>query len=217
MEVASAGTDVPARFHVSVNISARQLHEGLVDEVRRVLAETGLPPASLLLEVTETVLMEKVDDAVALLRELKALGVRIAVDDFGTGYSSLSYLARFPVDVLKVDRSFVERLGKQDDANELVRMIVGLGKALSLRIVAEGVETGAQLEALKGMGCDVAQGFLFMRPVPDWCIDELIGLGPQAPGPHEQLVPAPPAVVPAARTGWDAGDVTGVVGIAPTA
>jgi diguanylate cyclase (GGDEF)-like protein/PAS domain S-box-containing protein len=167
-------------FHVSVNISARQLHEGLVDDVRRVLAETGLPAEALLLEVTETVLMERVDEAVALLRELKELGVRLAVDDFGTGYSSLSYLARFPVDVLKIDRSFVERLGKQEDANELVRMIIGLGRALSLRIVAEGVETAGQLNVLRSMGCDIAQGFLFMRPVPDWCIDELLHLEPEA-------------------------------------
>jgi hypothetical protein len=108
----------------------------------------------------------------------------------------------------------VERLGKQDDANELVRMIVGLGKALSLRIVAEGVETGAQLEALRGMGCDVAQGFLFMRPVPDWCIDELIGLGPNAPVQGEPILPAPPAVVPAARTGGGVDPVPGGAGVA---
>jgi EAL domain-containing protein (putative c-di-GMP-specific phosphodiesterase class I) len=160
-----------------------------------VLAETGLPPEALLLEVTETVLMEKVDEAVALLRKLKALGVRIAVDDFGTGYSSLSYLARFPVDVLKIDRSFVERLTKQDDADELVRMIIGLGRALNLRIVAEGVETGGQLEALREMGCDVAQGFLFMRPVPDWCIDELLDLGPRSSAHQETLVPLQAAPV----------------------
>jgi diguanylate cyclase (GGDEF)-like protein/PAS domain S-box-containing protein len=167
-------------FHISVNISARQLHDGLVDEVQRILAETGLPPEALLLEVTETVLMERVDEAVAHLRKLKALGVRIAVDDFGTGYSSLSYLARFPVDVLKIDRSFIEQLTKREEAHELVRMIVGLGRALSLVVVAEGVETGGQLEALREMGCDVAQGFLFMRPVPDWCIDELLHLEPDA-------------------------------------
>jgi diguanylate cyclase (GGDEF)-like protein len=184
-------------FHVSVNISARQLHEGLVDDVRRVLAETGLPASSLLLEVTETVLMERVDEAVALLRELRKLGVRLAVDDFGTGYSSLSYLARFPVDVLKIDRSFVERLGKQDDADELVRMIIGLGRALNLRIVAEGVETAGQLDALRSMGCDVAQGFLFMRPVPDWCIDELLHLPPEALA-RQQVIAAPfPVTVPA--------------------
>jgi diguanylate cyclase (GGDEF)-like protein/PAS domain S-box-containing protein len=177
-------------FHVSVNISARQLHGGLLDDVQQVLADTGLPPEALLLEVTETVLMEKVDEAVAVLRQLKALGVQIAVDDFGTGYSSLSYLARFPVDVLKIDRSFVERLGKQEDADELVRMIIGLGRALNLRIVAEGVETGGQLEALRGMGCDLAQGFLFMRPVPDWCIDEILHIGPHAPHQPGVLVPA---------------------------
>jgi diguanylate cyclase (GGDEF)-like protein/PAS domain S-box-containing protein len=191
----SAGGPDAGVFHVSVNISARQLHGGLVDDVQRVLAETGLPPEALLLEVTETVLMEKVDEAVALLRKLKALGVRIAVDDFGTGYSSLSYLARFPVDVLKIDRSFVERLTKQDDADELVRMIIGLGRALNLRIVAEGVETGGQLEALREMGCDVAQGFLFMRPVPDWCIDELLDLGPRSSAQQEALVPLQAASV----------------------
>jgi diguanylate cyclase (GGDEF)-like protein/PAS domain S-box-containing protein len=172
-----AGADA---FYVSVNISARQLHGGLVADVRRVLAETGLPPQALLLEVTESVLMERVDEAVAVLRELKALGVRIAVDDFGTGYSSLSYLARFPVDILKIDRSFIEHLTKKDDAKELVRMIIGLGRALNLQTVAEGVETGGQLEALREMGCDIAQGFLFMRPVPDWCIDELLHIEPEA-------------------------------------
>jgi EAL domain-containing protein (putative c-di-GMP-specific phosphodiesterase class I) len=186
-------------FHVSVNISARQLHGGLVEDVQRVLAETGLPASSLLLEVTETVLMERVDEAVALLRQLKALGIRIAVDDFGTGYSSLSYLARFPVDVLKIDRSFVEQLGKQEEADELARMVVGLGRALNLRIIAEGVETGPQLEALREMGCHVAQGFLFMRPVPDWCIDELLHLEPDVLARQGVVVPRQtgPAPLPA--------------------
>ncbi len=166
-------------FPVAVNISMRQLQPSLLETLTGLLARTGLPAASLTLEMTESVLLERTDDVIRLLRELKALGVRLAIDDFGTGYSSLSYLTRFPVDVLKIDRGFVERLGggaPDGGSAELTRSIVSLGRSLGLVTVAEGVQTGEQLAALREMGCDLGQGYLFARPVAAMGITELLAL-----------------------------------------
>ena len=157
-------------LRLSVNLSARQLGEGnLVERVRSVLEETGLHPRLLDLELTESALVAQGEAAVARLTALRALGVRISIDDFGTGYSSLAYLRRFPLDTLKVDRSFVMGLGgadrhaRQDGA--VVRAIISMAHALDLEVVAEGVETVAQREALRRLGCDSMQGFLFSPPV----------------------------------------------------
>ncbi len=152
---------------VSVNLSAAQLaHPGVVDTVEQALVETGADPAALCLEITESLLMSDADAAVAVLTALNDLGVRVAIDDFGKGYSSLSYLRRFPVSLLKVDGSFVTRLG--DDASDvaLVSAVTGMGHALGLTVVAEWVETAAQVAELRGVGCDVAQGYYFGRPEP---------------------------------------------------
>jgi diguanylate cyclase (GGDEF)-like protein/PAS domain S-box-containing protein len=161
-------------FKVAVNVSARQLEARLPREVRDALGATGLPGSALTLEMTESVLMERTDEVVELLRRIKTLGVRLAVDDFGTGYSSLSYLSRFPVDILKVDKSFVAHLGQEDGQGELVRTIVRLGESLRLDTVAEGIETVEQRRALEAMGCAFGQGFLFARPVPAADVDDLL-------------------------------------------
>ncbi len=158
-------------FRIAINVSVRQLNAGLPRRVRDSLVKSGLAPGALTLEMTESVLMERTDEMVALLKRFKLLGVRLAVDDFGTGYSSLSYLSRFPVDVLKIDRSFVEQVGRESEKAELARTIVQLGKALRLTTVAEGVETTAQSAALLAMGCDLGQGFLFAPPLPEADLD----------------------------------------------
>jgi diguanylate cyclase (GGDEF)-like protein/PAS domain S-box-containing protein len=151
---------------VSVNVSPRQFRqENLVQTVARVLQSTGLEPRYLELELTESMVMHDAPQLVAMLDELKELGVQIAVDDFGTGYSSLSYLKRFPVDRLKVDRSFVEHMTTDGNDATIVRTIIALGHNLGLKVVAEGVETVQQVRALRAYQCDEAQGFLFARAV----------------------------------------------------
>jgi diguanylate cyclase (GGDEF)-like protein/PAS domain S-box-containing protein len=153
---------------VSVNVSAHQLRKpGLDALVARILQEAALPPEALCLEITESVLMHEESTALTELRALKSRGVRIAVDDFGTGYSSLAYLARFPVDILKVDRSFVRDLPDSPHAVAIVTAILAMARGLGLTTVAEGVETELQAAFLARRGCDEMQGYLFGRPVPD--------------------------------------------------
>ena len=160
---------------VSVNVSPRQFrHESLVQTVAEVLRSTGLEPRYLELELTESMVMHDPPRLVAMLDELKELGVKIAVDDFGTGYSSLSYLKRFPVDRLKVDRSFVENMTTESDDATIVRTIIALGHNLGLKVVAEGVETAQQARALRAYQCDEAQGFLFARAVASRVLPRLI-------------------------------------------
>ncbi|MFI5930900.1 EAL domain-containing protein [Actinoplanes sp. NPDC051494] len=152
---------------MAVNVSVRQFDRtDLVAEVRDVLTRTGMPADRLCLEMTESVLMTDTEENLAQLVQLKTLGVTLAIDDFGTGYSSLAYLRRFPVDTLKIDRSFVERLGEQNDDAALASTIVQLGQSLGMSTVAEGIEEYGQLAALRAMGCTFAQGFYFSRPVP---------------------------------------------------
>jgi diguanylate cyclase (GGDEF)-like protein/PAS domain S-box-containing protein len=152
---------------LNVNLSSLQVDDpGLVQRIASVLDCTGFPGSRLMLEITESVLMQNVDRTVETLRSLKALGVSIAVDDFGTGYSSLNYLSSFPIDSLKVDRSFIQGLGFQaDNDREIVRTVIALAHSLGLRATAEGVETDAQLAALRLLGCDFVQGYLFDEPV----------------------------------------------------
>ncbi len=161
---------------VTVNLSGKQLlHDALVDDVRSALVEAGLSPTNLILEITETVLMHETETTLRRLRELKELGVRLAIDDFGTGYSSLSYLQQFPVDVLKIDQSFVDGLLRGTNDAALVRTIVSLAGTLTLRTIAEGVEDVRQEEQLRALGCNAAQGFLFSRPMAAAQIDALLG------------------------------------------
>ncbi len=164
---------------ISVNLSARQLQDpDLALAVSRAIQAAGLDPGCLELEITESVVMQDAEATDATLRALKAIGIRLAIDDFGTGYSSLSYLKRFPVDTLKIDRSFVDGLGHDTQDAAIVRSVAALGRALDLAVTAEGVETTVQLALLKHMGCDHAQGYLFSRPVPAADITKLLAQEP---------------------------------------
>jgi diguanylate cyclase (GGDEF)-like protein/PAS domain S-box-containing protein len=163
---------------VAVNLSAIQFHTGdLVELVKDVLAETGLAPNRLELEVTESILIEDRETVSATLSALRDIGVRIALDDFGTGYSSLAYLSSFPFDKIKIDRSFVRDVATRDDAGAIVRAIMSLAGSLGMRTTAEGVEYVAELEWLREHGCDEAQGFLFSAPAPARDLRYLIGQG----------------------------------------
>jgi diguanylate cyclase len=159
-------------FSMRVNVSARQLaSDRLPGTVAGILAETGLAPAQLCLEVTETLLIEDPTTSIAILSELKNLGVLIAVDDFGTGYSSLQHLRNFPIDCVKIDRSFVRGLPDSTEDAAIVGAVIELGHALNLSVTAEGIETVEQLENLHASGCDTAQGFLFSRPEPSEVVE----------------------------------------------
>jgi diguanylate cyclase (GGDEF)-like protein/PAS domain S-box-containing protein len=152
---------------VSVNISARQFSDGqLGTRIANILKETGLPPACLELELTESILMREVSEAMHILDGLKYLGLSIAVDDFGTGYSSLNYLKQFPIDVLKIDRTFVDGLPSGEQDAQIARAIIAMAHSLNLAVIAEGVETHEQLDFLREHGCDEVQGYLFGRPMP---------------------------------------------------
>ena len=168
---------------VSVNLSGRQLDtSALVDNVADVLERTGLEPNLLGLEITESVVMRDPEASTTLLRALKDLGVRLAVDDFGTGYSSLAYLRRFPVELLKVDRAFVDGLDAQSGDVEdraIVAAVVSLAHTLGMQAIAEGVETAEQLSELRALGCDMAQGFLIARPLTPHALDELLARNPR--------------------------------------
>ena len=156
-----------APVFVSVNLSGKELMStDLVSRVRTVLADTGLTPGRLNLEITESLLIEQPDAVIERLRELRTLGVRICIDDFGTGYSSVSYLHRLPVTTLKIDRSFVTRMTEPGDHSEIVRTILTLAHALHLDVVAEGIETAAHAAALKALGCEDGQGYLYAKPLP---------------------------------------------------
>ncbi|MFF5292122.1 putative bifunctional diguanylate cyclase/phosphodiesterase [Paractinoplanes globisporus] len=152
--------------YMSVNVSARQFRTpGFVDQVREVLAETGARPEWLLLEITESLVLHDADQVWADLRELRGMGIRIAIDDFGTGYSSLSYLSQMPVDVLKIDKSFIDDILHSTQQMALVETIVSLARTLELAVVAEGIELDGHRQALVGMGCPYGQGYLFSKPV----------------------------------------------------
>jgi diguanylate cyclase (GGDEF)-like protein/PAS domain S-box-containing protein len=155
-------------FYISVNLSVRQLQDpSLLDDVARALSDSGLPAEALVLEVTESVIMEDFDVAIARLQALKDLGLRLAVDDFGTGYSSLSNLRNLPVDVVKIDKSFVDRVALDPAGAAMVRSVIDLSGALGLAAIAEGVERPDQLAALNDLGCDSIQGYLFAKPMPN--------------------------------------------------
>ena len=160
---------------MSVNLSARQFQDpGLVHDIEQAVQATGLNPRALKLEITESVAMHDIEASVHKLEALKALGIQLAIDDFGTGYSSLGYLKRFPVDTLKIDRSFVERIGVDAQDAAIVQSVVALAKTLNLSVVGEGIESPAQAAQLLALGCDRGQGFLFARPQPADAITVLL-------------------------------------------
>ncbi len=154
-------------IRISVNLSARQFRqEGLVDKVAQTLKDTGLDPDVLVLELTETSVMENVEATIATLRDLKAMGVHVSIDDFGTGYSSLNYLKRFPIDTLKIDQSFVREVTTDPNDAAIAKAIIAMAQSLQLKVIAEGVETEEQFAFLRQSGCHAMQGYLFSRPIP---------------------------------------------------
>jgi EAL domain-containing protein (putative c-di-GMP-specific phosphodiesterase class I) len=154
-------------FYVSINLSARQLQDpALLDNVAAAIRDSRLPAAAVVLEVTESIIMDDLDLALSRLLALKDLGLRLAIDDFGTGYSSLSYLRSLPMDVVKIDKSFIDRITLDHEGAAMVRGVIDLSSALGLSTVAEGVESQEQLALLAELGCESVQGYLFAPPIP---------------------------------------------------
>ncbi len=168
---------------MAVNLSARQFQPSLTDLVARVLRDTGLEPKWLELEITEGIAMRDLDFTVTMLRSLRDMGVTISIDDFGTGYSSLGYLKRFPIDAVKIDRSFVRDTPADADDAAIVTAIIGLAQSLNLRVIAEGVESHEQLSFLKERQCHEMQGYLFGRPVPPEDFEGMLRQGSLTPPP----------------------------------
>lgn len=167
---------------MAVNLSPRQFHnKALVTMVNEVLRETRLPADLLELEVTEGAIMTDIDQTIATLAALSEIGVRVAVDDFGTGYSSLAYLAQFPLDVLKIDQSFVRDVVDHSDVACVVSAIISLAHSLGLSVIAEGVENRKQLEFLRGLECEEIQGYLYSRPLPAREFEVLLERGCREP------------------------------------
>ena len=163
-------------LRMSVNLSARQfLEHDIVATVRSVLDETGLQGSSVILEITESGLMRRTQATITRLASLRELGVHLAIDDFGTGYSSLSYLERFPIDILKIDRTFVSAVG--NGASPIARAVIDLGRTLDLEVIAEGIEHVEQARLLAELGCRYGQGFLFARPVRPAAIEAMLAEG----------------------------------------
>ena len=174
-----------AELAISVNISGRQFKRpDFVEEVAAILAEADIDPSLVRLELTESVLMDNADEAVATIKRLKALAVKVVIDDFGTGYSSLSYIQRFPFDSLKVDRSFVGKMNEAEQNMEIVRTIIAMAHKLGLEVVAEGVEQEEHRAALSALHCESAQGFYFSKPVPGEALDALVGRKWAGPTPY---------------------------------
>jgi len=166
-----------ATLTVAVNLSVRQFASPtLLADIDQVLAETGANPAYLKLEITESAIMENAEAATVLMDALRERRIQISIDDFGTGYSSLGYLHRFPLDVLKIDRSFVRDMHRSHRNYQVVETIITLSNQLGLAVVAEGIETLDQLQALQNLGCELGQGFFFAKPVPAEAITPLLHL-----------------------------------------
>jgi EAL domain-containing protein (putative c-di-GMP-specific phosphodiesterase class I) len=172
---------------MAVNISAMEFRQDkFLENIFDILKETHVDPKSLELELTESILMKRPESAASVLRVLRAAGIQIAVDDFGTGYSSLSYLRKFPIDVLKIDQSFVRQITMTPDDTSIVSAIISMGQSMKLRVVAEGVETQEELEFLQAHQCDEAQGYYFSRPVLPEEFAKLLEIR----NPHNGSVPA---------------------------
>jgi EAL domain-containing protein (putative c-di-GMP-specific phosphodiesterase class I) len=170
---------------LTINVSGHQLKgERVVDDVREALRESGLDPRQLVLEITESVLMHQSETMLERLRALKELGIRLAIDDFGTGYSSLGYLQRFPIDILKIDKTFVDDVGRGGNEPALARAVIALGDTLRLQTIAEGIEQKHQLNGLQELGCEMGQGFYFAKPITAAAIEAMFG--------GTVVVPTPP-------------------------
>jgi EAL domain-containing protein (putative c-di-GMP-specific phosphodiesterase class I) len=180
---------------ISVNVSTKQFVKGqLIESVQESLLESGLDAGCLKLEITESAIMNDPEAATDILNRLRELGVGISLDDFGTGYSSLSYLQSFPIDTLKIDRSFVSRLGTSSESDEIVRTIVNLAHTLGMEVTAEGIEEPTQQAQLATLTCELGQGFYYSRPMPELHVDELLSELSETSTPSE----APLAILPTA-------------------
>jgi EAL domain-containing protein (putative c-di-GMP-specific phosphodiesterase class I) len=180
-----------SNLFVSVNVSTKQFaNSRLVECVQESLAESDLDPHCLKLEITESAIMSDPKAAAETLNNLRALGISISLDDFGTGYSSLSYLQNFPINTLKIDRSFVKRLGSSNESDEIVRTIVKLAHTLGMEVTAEGIEESSQRAQLTSLACETGQGFLYSRPISDVNVELL--LAKLAGPPQQPLVPIAP-------------------------
>jgi EAL domain-containing protein (putative c-di-GMP-specific phosphodiesterase class I) len=178
---------------MAVNLSPRQfLDENLLRDIDEVVTSTGMPAHLLQLEITESMVMQNVDRAIKLLNEIQSRHVRLAIDDFGTGYSSMSLMKKFPIDTIKIDRSFVRDLETSSQDRAIAKAIISMGKALGLTVVAEGVETAEQDAFLRGQDCDELQGYLFSKPIPAEDIPLL--LRPTVPSPSLQPLERPPSI-----------------------
>jgi len=172
-------------FSVTVNLSIRQFQQSnLFKLVAETLEKTQLPPECLILEITETLMIQNTEAMIEKLQQLKDLGIRLAIDDFGTGYSSLSYLHRFPVDILKIDKSFIEKVCQGKEGTAVARAIIMMGESLNLRVIAEGIENAEQVLALKHLGCESGQGYHFSPPLDGAAALEYIAR-------HYNIAPAP--------------------------
>ncbi|MEQ1923559.1 MAG: bifunctional diguanylate cyclase/phosphodiesterase [Pyrinomonadaceae bacterium] len=181
---------------VAVNLSGKHFgHPALVEQIKTVIAETGIDPTNLKLELTEGAVMENAETAILMLQQIKETGVQISIDDFGTGYSSLSYLHRFPIDLLKVDRSFVSAMEENTENGEIVRTVIALAKALNLKVVAEGIESVHQFHQLRILGCEYGQGYLFSKPLPVGDIARLL----EDKTRWQNILPAAPVAPPQNR------------------
>jgi EAL domain-containing protein (putative c-di-GMP-specific phosphodiesterase class I) len=184
-------------FRVKLNVSASQLsHPDFHDTVVAALNGTGVDTARICFEITESALMDDVAKAWATLRQAKDRGITLALDDFGTGYSSLTHLRRFNLDYLKIDKSFVDGLGRNAEDTAIIEHVIGLAHTLGLKVIAEGIEEAAQFKALRVLGCDFAQGYFFSRPQPAEVITQLLRLSTQEPRPRvDPDAQTPPALL----------------------
>jgi EAL domain-containing protein (putative c-di-GMP-specific phosphodiesterase class I) len=184
-------------INMAVNVSARQLDtDQLIVDIEAALADTGLEARALTIEITETTLMTNIENTALRLASIKALGVRIAIDDFGTGYSSLAHLQRFPVDALKIDRSFIAGLKNNKEGETLIHTLVQLGKALAIETFAEGIEEQRELSLLRDEDCDSGQGFLFARPMDAIATQEYFATWAQRDTSLEPALPSPASQSP---------------------
>ncbi len=153
-------------MHINVNISARQFAQpDFIEKIKKTIEVTGLDPGSLRLEITESILLDSQQTRSDLFTSIREMGMHLQIDDFGTGYSSLSYLQHIPIDVIKIDRSFIKELGNGEKFIELINAIIRMAQSLGMETTAEGIETDAQLEMLKALGCNYGQGYLFSKPI----------------------------------------------------
>ena len=159
---AETGTDIM----LSINVSVRHLMKNnFIEEVKRVLDEHGLAPSRIEVEITESIMIDSAEKALERINELKQMGMKVAIDDFGTGYSSLSYLNNFPSDLLKIDKSFIDNMNLNESSRQYVAMIISIGHTLDLKVISDGVESPDQVEALKTIGCDYIQGYVWGKPM----------------------------------------------------